>query len=41
MHRTLSELQEPIRWQPTGTDLLGASAAIIGALVIVGLVART
>jgi hypothetical protein len=41
MHRTLSELKESIRWQPTGTDLLGASAAIIGALVIGGLAART
>jgi len=27
--------------QPTGSDLLGASLAIIGALVIVGLAART
>jgi small multidrug resistance family-3 protein len=27
--------------QPTGTDLLGAGIAIIGALVIVGLAART
>jgi small multidrug resistance family-3 protein len=27
--------------QPTGSDLLGASIAIIGALVIVGLAART
>jgi small multidrug resistance family-3 protein len=27
--------------QPTGTDILGASIAIIGALVIVGLATRT
>jgi small multidrug resistance family-3 protein len=27
--------------QPTGSDVLGASIAIIGALVIVGLAART